>query len=71
MKNVIITGTKGMIGKLILEYCLQREDVNKVTSVTRKKTGIAHPKLFEVLHENFLDFSSIKEALQHQDICFF
>ena len=71
MKNVIITGTNGMIGKLVLEYCLQREDVNKVTSVTRKKTGITHPKLIEVLHENFLDFSSIKEALQHQDTCFF
>ncbi len=71
MKNVIITGTNGMIGKLILEYCLQREDVNKVTSITRKKTGITHPKLFEVMHENYLDFSSIKESLQNQDICFF
>ena len=71
MKNIIITGTNGMIGQLILEYCLQREDVSKVTSITRKKTGISHPKLFEVIHENYLDFSSIRETLQHQDICFF
>ena len=71
MKNIIITGTNGMIGQLILEYCLQRKDVSKVTSITRKKTGISHPKLFEVIHENYLDFSSIRETLQHQDICFF
>ena len=71
MKNVIITGSNGMIGKLILEYCLQRVDVNKVTSIARKKTGITHPKLIEVMHENYLDFSSIKELLHGQDICFF
>jgi nucleoside-diphosphate-sugar epimerase len=71
MKNVIITGTNGMIGQLILEYCLQREDVTKVTSLTRKKTGISHPKLLEVIHENYLDFSSISKVLQQQDICFF
>ena len=71
MKNIIITGANGMIGRLILEYCLQREDVNKVTSITRKKTGITHPKLLEVIHEDYLDFSSIRETLQHQDICFF
>ena len=71
MKNIMITGSNGMIGRLILEYCLQRADVNKVTAITRKKTGITHPKLFEVMHENYLDFSSIKEELQNQDICFF
>lgn len=71
MKNVIITGASGMIGGLILDYCLQREDVKQVTSITRKKSGLSHPKLREVLHENFTDYSSITGYLQHQDICFF
>jgi nucleoside-diphosphate-sugar epimerase len=71
MKNVIITGTNGMIGGLILQYCLQRDDVESVTSVTRKSLGIQHPKLKEVIHQNFEDFSPISAQLQQQDICFF
>ncbi len=71
MKNVIITGTNGMMGNLILQICLQRDDVSTVTSITRKPIGISHPKLKEVIHQNFLDFSSIKEHLQNQDICFY
>jgi len=71
MKNILITGANGMIGNLILAYCLQRTDVNKVTIITRKKTGIHHPKLYEVLHENFLDYSAITEELKNKDICFF
>lgn len=46
-----------MIGNLILNYCLNRSDVNSITSITRKKTGIVHPKLIEVLNDNFLDFT--------------
>ncbi len=60
-----------MIGKLILEYCLQREDVNKITSITRKPTGIKHPKLVEVMHNDFLDYSIIADHLKDQDICFY
>ena len=46
-----------MIGNLILNYCLNRSGVNSITSITRKKTGIVHPKLIEVLNDNFLDFT--------------
>ena len=53
MKNILITGTNGMIGSLILHYCLEREDVHTVTSITRKQTGIRHPKLAEILHTDF------------------
>jgi nucleoside-diphosphate-sugar epimerase len=71
MKNIIITGTNGMIGNLILQMCLERNDVTTITSITRKPIGISHPKLKEVLHQDFLDFSSIQQHLQNQDICFY
>ena len=71
MKNIIITGATGMIGKLLLEVCLQRMDVNKVTSITRRAVGIQHPKLLEVVHDDFLDFSKIETHFKNQDICFF
>jgi nucleoside-diphosphate-sugar epimerase len=71
MKNIIITGTNGMIGGLILQLCLQREDVATITSITRKPIGISHPKLKEVIHQNFADFSSIEDNFKNKDICFY
>ncbi|MES2005954.1 MAG: epimerase [Bacteroidota bacterium] len=71
MKNILITGSNGMIGRLILESCLERNDVAKITSITRKPIGITHPKLLEVLHDNFLDYSGIEQHFINQDTCFF
>jgi uncharacterized protein YbjT (DUF2867 family) len=71
MKNVIITGSNGMIGGLILSYCLGRNDVSKVTSIVRRKSGIDHPKLVEIIHSDFLDYSSIPEHFKNQDIAFY
>ncbi len=71
MKNVIITGTNGMIGNIILQKCLQRDDVAKVTSITRKSLGIYHPKLEEVIHDDFLDYTKVEPFLKNQDTCFY
>ena len=71
MKNVIITGITGMIGGLVLDNCLKRDDVNNITTITRRKTGINHPKLIEVIHDDFLDYSKIKEQMRNQDVCIY
>lgn len=71
MKHVIITGTNGMIGNLILKICLNSSDIAKVTSITRKPLGIYHPKLVEVIHADFLDYRKVEEYLKDQDVCFY
>lgn len=71
MKNILITGANGMIGGLILRNCLEREDVDTVTSIARKKTGIKHPKLTEVIHQDFMDYSSIADVFSNKDVCFY
>jgi nucleoside-diphosphate-sugar epimerase len=71
MKNVIITGSNGMIGGLILQNCLNNPEINKITTLVRKKTGLVHEKLNEIVHDNFLDFSAIENAFQNQDVCFY
>jgi nucleoside-diphosphate-sugar epimerase len=71
MKNVIITGSNGMIGGLILQNCINNPEINKITTIVRKKTGLVHEKLTEIIHDNFLDFSVIESAFQNQDICFY
>jgi nucleoside-diphosphate-sugar epimerase len=71
MKNVIITGSNGMIGSLILNNCLQNQEVKSVTTIVRRKSGISNPKLIEIVHDDFLDFSKIKSIFQNQDVCYY
>ena len=69
MKNVLLLGSNGMIGNLILKECLQSSDVCKIISIVRKKSGIEHLKLIEVIHDDFLNFSPIATYFQNIDIC--
>jgi len=71
MKNVIIIGSSGMIGSLVLEKCLASHEVRKVTSIVRKPSGFSHPKLNEIVHSNFMDHSTISYQFQQQDIAFY
>ena len=70
-KNVIITGASGMIGNIILEHCLQDKHVNSVTSLVRKTSGLQHPKLREVIVNDFSRYDPDAAFLENQDVAFF
>jgi len=69
--KVIITGTTGMIGEGILIECLNQPQITEVLSVSRKPTGIAHPKLKEYIVADFLSLHENDEKLKGYDACFF
>jgi len=71
MKRVVIVGATGMVGGYALRYALQRPDVEHVTSVGRRKLGISHSKLTEVLHPDFADCSALAETLTGRDAAIF
>jgi uncharacterized protein YbjT (DUF2867 family) len=66
-KRLVIVGATGMVGGYAVRYALDSSAVKSVTSVGRKKLGISHPKLKEVLHQNFADCSALTDALSGQD----
>jgi uncharacterized protein YbjT (DUF2867 family) len=69
-KQIVIVGATGMVGGYVLRYALDHP-AGCVTSVGRKKLGLSHPKLVEVLHQDFADCSSLAEALSGQDAAIF
>jgi uncharacterized protein YbjT (DUF2867 family) len=69
--RVIITGVTGMVGEGVLHECLLSPDVEKVLAVNRRPCGVTHPKLSEIIHENFFDLRSIEPALSGYNACFF
>lgn len=71
MKNVIITGATGMVGKGVLLECLDHKSINKVLVIGRNPIGIEHPKLKELIHNDFTNFSIVKNQLLEYDACFF
>jgi uncharacterized protein YbjT (DUF2867 family) len=66
-KHLVIVGATGMVGGYGLRYALDHAAVGSVTSVGRRKLGISHPKLQELLHKNFADCSALADALSGQD----
>ncbi|MEI6141391.1 MAG: epimerase [Mariniphaga sp.] len=69
--KVIITGATGMVGEGVLYECLQHPEVEKVLVITRNPCGYSHPKLTEIVHNNFFDFSSINTELIGYNACYF
>lgn len=69
--KVIITGATGMVGEGVLLECLAHPQITEVLSVSRKPTGIAHPKLKEYIVKDFLSLKEGDETLKGYDACFF
>jgi uncharacterized protein YbjT (DUF2867 family) len=69
--RVIITGVTGMVGEGVLHECLLSLDVEKVLVVSRRPSGVMHPKLSEFILKDFFDLSAADAALRGYDACFF
>ena len=65
--RIAIVGATGMVGGHALRYALEYPAVVRVTAIGRRKLGISHPKLKEVLHQDFADCSALAEPLSGQD----
>ncbi|WP_297085639.1 NAD-dependent epimerase/dehydratase family protein [uncultured Draconibacterium sp.] len=69
--KVIITGATGMVGKGVLLECLDHKKVQEVVVIGRNSVAMQHPKLSEIIHADFSDFSELKSQISGFDACFF
>jgi len=69
--RLVIVGATGMVGGYALRYAVGHPAVGSVTAVGRRKIGVSHPKLKEVLHQDFADCSALADALSGQDAAIF
>jgi uncharacterized protein YbjT (DUF2867 family) len=70
-RRLLLVGATGMVGGYALRYSLESATVGSVTAIVRRKLGISHPKLQEVLHRDFADCSSLSQVLTGQDAAVF
>ena len=71
INHVIITGSTGMVGEGVLMQCLNSSEIDSVLVINRKPCGYTHPKLKEIIHQDFFNFSSIEDQLKGYNACFF
>ncbi|PPK85219.1 hypothetical protein CLV84_2111 [Neolewinella xylanilytica] len=69
--STILTGSTGMVGRSVLLQCLESDEVSGVLVINRHPIDLSHPKLKEIIHQNFSDLSPIAERLRGYDACFF
>jgi uncharacterized protein YbjT (DUF2867 family) len=60
-----------MVGGYAIRYAPDHPAVARVTAIGRRKPGITHPKLNEVLHQDFANCSALAPALSGQDAAIF
>jgi uncharacterized protein YbjT (DUF2867 family) len=69
--KTIITGATGMVGEGVLLECLGHPEVEEVLVINRKPGGVSHPKLREIIHQDFFDLATIESQLAGYNACFF
>lgn len=69
--NIVLTGATGMVGKAVLLECMESDKVTSILAVNRNPIGITHPKLTEVIHKNWADFSELTTQFENKDACFY
>ena len=60
-----------MVGEGVLHECLKHPDVEAVLVINRRPCGVKHPKLKEIIHQNFHDITPIESQLKDYNACFF
>ncbi len=68
--KVIVTGATGMVGKGVLLECLDHKEVSEVLSIGRRPVDLNHPKLKELIHQDFSEFDSVADQLKGFDACY-
>jgi uncharacterized protein YbjT (DUF2867 family) len=69
--KVIVFGATGMVGEGVLREALNHDSVESVLVIGRRSCLMVHPKLKELIHHDFFNYSAIEEHLKGYHACFF
>tara|TARA_B100000927_G_scaffold131326_1_gene105681 strand:+ start:1972 stop:2646 length:675 start_codon:yes stop_codon:yes gene_type:complete len=68
--DVLITGSTGMVGKSVLQECINDKRVNTIYLINRTSVDLKSPKISEFIISNFLEVDELKNNIKNCDACF-
>ena len=69
--KAIVFGATGMVGEGVLHVALGEPDVGSVLVIGRRSCAVSHPKLTELVRDDFFDYAGVEDRLRGYDACFF
>ena len=60
-----------MVGKGVLLECIDSPDVESILVINRSPVDVVHPKIKEIIHRDFFDWSGIRDQLIGYNTSFF
>jgi uncharacterized protein YbjT (DUF2867 family) len=69
--KAILFGATGMIGQAVLQECLENIEVESVLAISRQTCNINHPKLKEIIHQDFFDLAPLSNEISGYNTCFY
>ena len=68
--DVLITGSTGMVGKSVLNECINDDRIEKIYLVNRVPVNLKSSKVYEFILDDFLKMGELKNKISHCDACF-
>jgi uncharacterized protein YbjT (DUF2867 family) len=69
--RIVLTGATGLVGQGVLRTCLDDPAVTAVAALGRRESPLQHPKLQDILVEDFAYLSAVEDRLHPFDACFY
>ncbi|HUS52762.1 MAG TPA: NAD-dependent epimerase/dehydratase family protein [Thermohalobaculum sp.] len=67
--KLVVTGATGLVGGAVLHAALHDPRIASVVSLGRRQTGVTHPKLTELVVEDFLNLAPVAAHIRDADLC--
>jgi uncharacterized protein YbjT (DUF2867 family) len=67
--KIIVTGATGLVGAEVVRQAILDNAITEITALVRKPLEFQHPKVKTILHENFLDYTTLTEEFKRYDAC--
>jgi nucleoside-diphosphate-sugar epimerase len=68
--DVLITGSTGMVGKSVLQECVNDKRVKNIYLINRLPVNLKSPKISEFIISDFLKVGEVKKKIKNCDACF-
>lgn len=69
--NVVVFGATGMLGQAVVRESLRDASVERLVIVVRRPSGLADPKLVEIVESDITRLAPHESLLGDMDACFF
>ena len=70
-KNILIAGASGMVGRHLLDICIQSEEVERIIILSRNSSANLHEKVKEIIVNDFLNYDKIIPMIKDIDVVFY